>query len=165
MNTYDVGLRYQNEVIAHLRVAHGIDARRSAYGQRGSIAGTAPLVITTTNFKKLDLGGITRLAEAAAADAGRIPVGIANRQERPVGDSFTVLRLDDFLVLVALAFPELVSPVPLPLEPVKDTAVVCGGCGNRFEPRNGNQRFCSRAHAARARRARRRDARRHSEAA
>lgn len=111
--------RFRSDVVLALHRAGFRSARTwldesgNATGEqvRGDIFGL-PLTIATRNQRELDFAEALREVEAEALEAGtKMFVSVQARKTRSTGEAYATTTLDNFMQLLALAFPLEVATV------------------------------------------------------
>lgn len=139
------GREWQHRVLEYLR-ASGVDAELT-YRQRGDrFSGLGPFVVGISARHSLLPMIFDETKQAATSDgAGNMAVAITRRQLHNTADAFVSLSLADFVRVVAMLNPELVSADPLPQRATRNVWRQCAHCGTDFELITSSRRFCSTA--------------------
>lgn len=108
-----------------------LDEAGNATGEhvRGDIFGL-PLTIATRNQRDLDFAEALREVEAEALEAGtKLFVSIQARKTRTTGEAYATTTLDNFMQLLAMAFPSKVAAASAPLLGISDVESTGDGKG------------------------------------
>ena len=66
----------------------------------GDFANTGWVVVEAKNQKRLDFNSWLKQAKAAGERLGKLPIVIANRERKSIGESYVVMELDVFVRLL-----------------------------------------------------------------
>ena len=127
------GDKFERELAAHINAQTGLEARRAPLSGGGwsgggaDLIGTPGLFIEAKRVEQLSFPGAMDQAERNKAQnkSDAVPVVINRRSRQSTGQSFTLLRLDDFLAMyqawLDAGCPALTPPTvkvePMPTTP------------------------------------------------